>query len=123
MLNQMVNYSHIELDRFFRALADPTRREIVRQLAQESHTISQLAKSFEMSLPAVLKHIKLLEEAGIVKRNKKGRENTLTINPSPLKEIIRYLSFYQDTWSNQPESIKEYISIKKSEFEENLEQD
>src|SRR5205823_5988323 len=79
MVNQMVKYKYhsATLDATFAALADPTRRQLLRQLAKGDQRVTQLAKPFSMSLPAVSKHLRVLEEAGLLTRRRQGREHHL----------------------------------------------
>lgn len=98
----MVEFNEGKLDSVFRALADPTRRGIITMLVDEQQKrIVDLAEPFEMSLAAVLKHVRVLERAELVTRFKRGRENFLQLNPEPLKEVNHWLDFYEKFWTRR----------------------
>ncbi|MFD4930278.1 ArsR/SmtB family transcription factor [Peribacillus butanolivorans] len=80
----MVEHNNDKLDNIFQALADPTRREIVRLIASNDRTVSELAAPFDMSLAAISKHIKVLERAGLLNKTTKGRTNICRLNPDSL---------------------------------------
>jgi DNA-binding transcriptional ArsR family regulator len=89
------------LDAVFAALADPTRRRIVAKLARGAATVGELAEPFEMSLPAVSKHLGVLERAGLVSREREGRFQRCRLDAAPLEPaaefIARYRAFWEDT--------------------------
>src|SRR3984893_6950937 len=94
----MVNYS--ELDRTFAALGDPTRRAILARLEREdSASVSELAKPFAIKLPAVMKHLDVLDDAGLITRSKVGRTVTVRLSPEPLREAMDWLRRYERFWS------------------------
>ena len=84
-----------ELDRVFSALADPTRRAILRALTERSSTITEIAKPFPVSFNAISKHVMVLERAGLVHREIKGRERYCWIDPDPLQEARLWLEHYR----------------------------
>src|SRR5712691_2324753 len=96
-------YLHTDpLDRTFAALADPTRRALLARLEeQESVTISELARPFPMSLPAVMKHLDVLSDAGLIARAKTGRTVACRLRAEPMEEARRWLDRYQRFWSEQ----------------------
>jgi DNA-binding transcriptional ArsR family regulator len=95
------------LDNTFHALADPTRRSIVSTLMENgSCSIKELARPFSMSLSAVSKHIQVLERAKLVSRRKTGRENILTVNPEPMREMQKWLSFYETYWTDKFDTLE-----------------
>ena len=103
----MVEY----LNNTFHALADPTRRQIVTMLMDtESRTIKDLAEPFDMSLAAVAKHITVLERARLVKRSKSGRDNHLTLNPEPLREVRDWLQYYERFWTHKLDELEKLIA-------------
>jgi len=104
-----------ELDFIFQSLADPTRREILERISEHDLTVTDIAKPYNMSLPAVSKHLKVLERAHLVIRKKIGREYLFSLNLQPIKEAARYLSFYRQFWSAQFGSLQK-ILLKKPEF-------
>ena len=104
----MVNYS-IDLDTTFAALSDPTRRAIISKLAEGEVPIMELASPFDMSLPAVSKHIRVLEKAGLVVRTKQGRVHTCRLNARPLREAAKWLAFYQQFWDARLDSLADFL--------------
>ena len=97
----MVEY-RASLNKTFSALADPTRRQIICMLTeQKQRRINDLAEPFSMSLAGVSKHIKVLEQAELVQRHKRGREYYLQLNPNRLKEAQHWLAYYAQFWSER----------------------
>lgn len=95
----MVNQSPSDLDRVFAAMADPTRRRILTRLAEEEGlSVSALARPLPISLPAVMKHLDVLEAAGLVARQKTGRVVACRLNAAPMEEAMAWLSRYQRFW-------------------------
>ncbi len=90
----------------FFALSDPTRRAIVARLADGQTTIAALAAPFAMSLVAVSKHVRVLEEAGLLKRNKLGREYHLRLIGEPLQNAANWIDQYERFWTDELDSIK-----------------
>jgi DNA-binding transcriptional ArsR family regulator len=105
-LNQMVKYSPPPLDRLFFALSDPTRRAIVARLSQGDVTIAALAAPFAMSLVAVSKHIRVLEQAGLLARTKLGREFHLRLIPQPLQAAADWIDQFEQFWTEHLDHIK-----------------
>ena len=97
-----------ELDLIFNALANEHRREIIYTLSLQPSSISQLAAMQGLSLPAIHKHIKLLENAGIVKRKKSGRVNFLTLNRASLRGIQDWLRQFHAYWDSGSETLENY---------------
>jgi DNA-binding transcriptional ArsR family regulator len=97
----MVEQSTIPLDAVFRALADPTRRAMLRTLASGERNIGELAAPFRMSFAAASKHVKVLEGAGLVRRRVQGRRHLCRIQPAPLAAADEWLRFYHRLWSEQ----------------------
>lgn len=90
-----------QLDVTLLALADPTRRAIVRRLAQGEARVTEVAAPFSMSLNAVSKHIRVLERAALVRRRVVGREHILSFNPAPLDEATAWIAAQQATWQQR----------------------
>jgi DNA-binding transcriptional ArsR family regulator len=86
-----------ELERTFAALADPTRRGILERIAREDASISELAERFEMTLTGVKKHVRVLEDAGLVRTRKAGRVRTVTVGPRRLDDVARWVRSHQST--------------------------
>jgi DNA-binding transcriptional ArsR family regulator len=97
------------LDRIFHALADRTRRAMLSRLAQGGASVTQLAEPFEMSLPAVSKHLKVLEEAGLVGRSIEGRVHHCALEPEALRDANQWLETYRQFWDETLESLARYV--------------
>lgn len=99
-----------ELDRAFGALADPTRRAMLTKLGHgETCTISELAEPFDMSLPAVMKHIGVLENAGLLSREKTGRTVHCRLNPAPMREAMEWLEETQRFWEQRLDALADFV--------------
>ncbi|MBS0246845.1 MAG: helix-turn-helix transcriptional regulator [Proteobacteria bacterium] len=97
----MVYYLSAALDRTFAALADPTRRALLARLSEsEAVSVSDLAKPFAMSLPAIMKHLDVLKDAGLVTREKSGRIVSCRLNAEPMHDANEWLNRYQRFWSD-----------------------
>lgn len=105
----MVEYRTQHLDLVFHALADSTRREMLRNLAHREHTVSELAQPFDMSLAAASKHIKVLERAGLVRRVVEGRTHTCRIEGKPLADIHEWMRFYERFWNDRLDTLEELL--------------
>ena len=103
----MVNYQ--QLDVVFSALSDPTRRAMVQRLTQGDATISEHAEPYDKSLPAFLKHVGVLENAGLVSRTKQGRTNTLRLLPEPLKQAHDWLAEHRVMWEAQFDNLAIFL--------------
>ncbi len=106
----MVEQQSDKLDRAFRALADPTRRAMLRQLASGEHNIRALAEPFAMSFAAAAKHVRVLEEAGMIERRVQGRSHFCRLNPEPLRSANEWLNFYQQFWGDRLRLLEELIN-------------
>lgn len=110
----MVNYQ-ARLGRTFAALVDPTRREILAQLERAgAATVSELASPFPIKLPAVLKHLDVLEEAGLITRLKSGRSVTVRLRPEPMREAMAWLQRYERFWSASLERLSAYAETQEA---------
>ena len=98
------------LARTLTAIADPTRRAILDRLAQGPARVTAIAAPFAMSLNAVSKHIKVLEEAALVRRTKQGREHTLELQPAPLREVARWATRYEREWSERYDRLDAFLN-------------
>src|SRR5256885_12495657 len=94
----MVESHPSQLDSVFHALGDSTRRQMLRELADGERTVSQLARPFAMSLAAASKHIKALENAGLIRREVRGRTHLCRLEPGPLASAHEWLRFYERFW-------------------------
>ena len=106
----MVNYYQDPLDFTFAALADPTRRAIVQRLAAGSTTVKELAKPFHVSLPAISKHLRILEQAGLLSRQKEGRLHHCHLKPVPLQEAQDWFTVHQQFWHQQLDALEKFLS-------------
>jgi DNA-binding transcriptional ArsR family regulator len=97
------------LDRTFSALADPTRRAILARLADGEATVTQLAEPFDMSLPAVSKHLKVLEKAGLIARGRERQWRPARLEPQPLKEVSDWVERYRRLWEERMDRLDEYL--------------
>ena len=94
----------------FAALADPTRRAILARLAQGETSVTELAQPFAMTLPAVSKHLKVLERAGLISRSRKAQSRPCRIKPGALKEVDFWLKEYRRLWEQRLDRLDEYLS-------------
>jgi DNA-binding transcriptional ArsR family regulator len=97
------------LDRTFGALADPTRRAILARLANGEASVTELAEPFEMSLPAVSKHLKVLERAGLVSRGRERQWRPARLRPTPIKEVAEWTDRYRRFWDERYDRLDEYL--------------
>ena len=98
------------LSQIFAALANATRRAILARLAQGEATVNELAEPFDMSLPAISQHIKVLERAGLIIQGQKAQYRPCTIDVTPLKEISKWTEQYRHIWEARFDQIDEYIN-------------
>lgn len=91
------------------ALADPTRRAIVARLAQGEATVSELAEPFEMSMPAVSKHLRVLERAGLVEQGREAQFRPRRLRPEPLRDLSGWLEDYRQLWDARLDRLDEYL--------------
>jgi DNA-binding transcriptional ArsR family regulator len=119
IVHHMVNYRNGELDRVFAALGDPTRRAILARLEQaESLTVSAIAEPFAIKLPAVMKHLDVLGDAGLVTRSKQGRTVDVRLSPGPLREARDWLARYERFWSPALDRLAAYAEAKEAEAQD-----
>ncbi|MES2701833.1 MAG: metalloregulator ArsR/SmtB family transcription factor [Bacteroidota bacterium] len=98
-----------QLDSIFSALADPTRRQMIEQLGKRDHTIAELAGMFDMSLPAVSKHIKVLDNAKLLSRERSGKYVVCHYEPKPMKEALKWLNKQQQFWNEGFDKLEKYL--------------
>jgi DNA-binding transcriptional ArsR family regulator len=106
----MVNYPYPSLDRTFAALADPTRRAILARLARGEASVTELAEPFKISLPAISKHLRVLEKAGLLAREKEGRVHRCRLMVKPMKEAAEWMAFYQGFWEEKFGALADYLN-------------
>jgi DNA-binding transcriptional ArsR family regulator len=105
----MVNYASAVLDATFAALSDPTRRGILARLAEGETSVSELAAPYEMSLPAVSKHLRVLESAGLIARQKDGRVHHCRFVADPMKDAAEWIERYRRFWEQQLDALALYL--------------
>ena len=106
----MVKYSSTTaLNRTFAALADPTRRSILVHLARGSRPVTHLARPHAMSLPAVSKHLRVLEKAGLLRRRRYGRVHEMELDAQPLKKAAQWVEQYRKFWEGSLDRLADYL--------------
>jgi DNA-binding transcriptional ArsR family regulator len=110
----MGEYRKPGMDRVLGAIADPTRRAILARLAQSNARVTELAAAFPISLNSVSKHVRKLEDAGLVHREVRGRDHVLSLNAAPLSEAADWIAHYQRFWTDSLAALDEYATSKKS---------
>jgi DNA-binding transcriptional ArsR family regulator len=105
----MVKYSPEALNRTFAALADPTRRRILAHLARGDKRVTHLARPYDMSLPAVSKHLRVLEKAGLLRRRRYGRVHEMQLEAKPLKQAAQWVEEYRKFWEGSLDRLAEYL--------------
>jgi DNA-binding transcriptional ArsR family regulator len=105
----MVKHQSPRLDATFAALADPTRRAIVARLAAGDTSVGQLARPFAMSLPAVSKHLTVLEHAGLVRRDRQGRLRRCSLVARPMRDAAEWIERYRRFWEAELDRLAQYL--------------
>jgi DNA-binding transcriptional ArsR family regulator len=105
----MVKYPTKTLNRTFAALADPTRRRILAHLARGDKCVTHLARPHAMSLPAVSKHLRVLEKAGLLRRRRYGRVHQLKLEAKPMQQAIRWIEEYRKFWDGSLDRLAAYL--------------
>ena len=98
------------LDDAFAALANPTRRAILARLANGEASVSELAEPFEMSLPAISRHVKVLESAGLIKQGRRAQYRPCTIDPAPFEAISNWAEQYRELWEASFDRMDDYLT-------------
>src|SRR5499433_3754490 len=101
----MVELRAAQLDSIFHALGDATRRQMLRELADGERTVGQLAEPFAISFQAASKHVKALENAGLIRREVRGRTHICRLDPAPLASAHEWLSFYEHFWTERLDAL------------------
>jgi DNA-binding transcriptional ArsR family regulator len=109
LLNHMVKYKPDDLDSIFAALADPTRRRILENLARGQARVTDLASPFSISLPGFSKHLRVLEKAGLLKRTRRGREHRITLESSPMRGALGWIEQYRKFWEGSLAALADYL--------------
>jgi DNA-binding transcriptional ArsR family regulator len=111
----MVQYTPDQLDAVFNALANPTRRAIVVRLATGDASVSELAEPFGVSLPAMAKHLRVLEHAGLLDQHKQGRVRRCRLRAAPMRFAEEWLNSYRVFWERRLEGLAQYFESKEQE--------
>jgi DNA-binding transcriptional ArsR family regulator len=111
----MVKYRASHLDVTFAALADPIRRGMLERLARGEASAGELAKPFKVSLPAISRHLRVLEHAGLLARRKTGRVHRCRLNPSPMQDAAQWIARYQKFWEHQFDALAKFLEEKQEE--------
>jgi len=110
----MVEGHAAQLDTVFHALGDATRRRMLRELFSGERTVSQLAEPFAMSLAGASKHVKVLENAGLIFREVRGRTHLCRLDPGPLASAHEWLSFYERFWTERLDELERLLRMEDS---------
>lgn len=113
----MVTYSD-RLDLTFAALADPTRRAILARLAEAESTVGNLARPFEISRPAISKHLRVLERAGLVRRARDGRLSRCGLDATPMRDAAEWVEKYRQFWECQLDALALYLEVEQKKEKE-----
>jgi DNA-binding transcriptional ArsR family regulator len=105
----MVKYSDDDLDTLFAALSDRTRRHVLQELAESDRGVSELAGEYRMSLPGFMKHLRVLQDAGLIARTKEGRVVSCELSAAPMKEAAAWMSHYEKFWTEKLDSLARYL--------------
>jgi DNA-binding transcriptional ArsR family regulator len=105
----MVKYTQNDLSRTFAALADPTRRRILAHLARGSRRVTHLARPHNMSLPAVSKHLRVLEKAGLLRRRRSGRVHEMELDAKPLQQAAHWVEEYRKFWEGSLDRLAAFL--------------
>jgi DNA-binding transcriptional ArsR family regulator len=105
----MVKYQQASLDRTFAALADPTRRALLARLALGETSVSELAKPFDISGPAISKHLKVLERAGLIARGREAQRRPCRLKAAPLREVSEWVAAYRQFWEQRLDRLEAYL--------------
>lgn len=114
MVKSSVQGKALRLDGVFHALSDSTRRSILRDVAAGEKTVGQIARPYHISLAAISKHLKVLEGARLIHREKKGSFQMVRINATPMKEAGQWLAYYERFWNHQLDALQDLLEREES---------
>ncbi|HEV3244794.1 MAG TPA: metalloregulator ArsR/SmtB family transcription factor [Candidatus Paceibacterota bacterium] len=97
------------LDAVFGSLADPTRRDILRRISRRPLSVGEIARSYDLTLQAISKHLRVLERAKLVRKKRRGREFLVALSPAALKEADTYLEKYRELWEERLDRLEEFL--------------
>lgn len=106
LFNQMVKYN---LDSIFSCLSDSTRRNILEYLTTGEKNVHEIARPYDMSLPAISKHLTVLEKAGLIQRHREGRQIKVRLTPQGLQQAMSYMAFYRKYWNQQFDNLEKFL--------------
>jgi DNA-binding transcriptional ArsR family regulator len=106
----VVNDSQAELDALFAALADPTRRDILVRLAEGESRVTELAEPLPMSLPAVSRHLRVLESAGLIARTKDGRVHRISLVADPMLDALEWIAVFGRFWERRLDGLERFLA-------------
>ena len=106
----MGEYQTQRLDRVFGAISDPTRREILTRLSTADERVTDVARHFSISLNSVSKHVRVLEQAGLVSRSVQGRNHVLSLNAAPMAEAADWIEYYRTFWTDRLASLDRFVT-------------
>src|SRR3954467_14695192 len=113
------NIAADQLSETFAALADPTRRAILARLASGEASVTELAEPFEMSMPAISKHLKVLERAGLIGRGREAQWRPCRLEAAPLKEVASWVEYYRRFWEQRFDRLENYLHELKEKEKKN----
>ncbi|HVM33184.1 MAG TPA: metalloregulator ArsR/SmtB family transcription factor [bacterium] len=99
-----------QLSETFQALADPTRRAMVARLSRGEASVQELAKPFKMSLPAISKHLKVLEKSGLIERGRVAQSRPCRLKTAPIKEAVEWMEHYRKLWEERLDRLEDYLN-------------
>ena len=106
----MGEYQTQTLDRVFSAISDPTRREILTRLSTADERVTDVARHFSISLNSVSKHVRVLEQAGLVSRSVQGRNHVLSLNAAPMAEAADWIEYYRTFWTDRLAALDRFVT-------------
>jgi DNA-binding transcriptional ArsR family regulator len=115
----MVNSNAVRLDSIFHALSDTTRRSILRDVAAEAKTVGEIAKPYAMSLAAVSKHVKVLEAAELIARERRGSFQIVRLKATNLRPAGEWLAYYEKLWNAKLDALQTYLEEGESDGDDN----
>ncbi|MGZ5374060.1 MAG: ArsR/SmtB family transcription factor [Aeromicrobium sp.] len=108
-----------QLSKVFSALSDPTRRDILVRLGEGVATVTELAEPFPISLPAVSRHLKVLEQAGLISRDRQAQWRTSTLRAEPLKEATTWMDHLSRLWDERFDRLDAHLEVMKKQLQDN----
>jgi DNA-binding transcriptional ArsR family regulator len=117
ILNIVVKHSQGELDALFSALADPTRRDILLRLAEGDAPVTKLAEPLPISLPAVSRHLRVLEAAGLVARRRDGRVHRISLVAEPMVDGLEWMAVFGRFWEHQLDALERFFAAQAEDRE------